>query len=438
MSRILVVDQQHRPLMPTTPARARLLLKKHKAAILRHFPLVLILKEVRPEAVVEPLRIKLDPGSKTSGIAVVNERTGEVVWAAELTHRSQQIHNALLKRAVARKGRRARKTRYRRARFQNRRRSAGWLAPSLLSRVLHLLTWVKRLQRWCPISAISQELVRFDPSALQEPGIQGQEYQRGTLFEAEVKEYLLTKWQHQCAYCSATQTRLEIDHVQPRSRGGSNRVSNLVIACRACNQAKADQPVEVFLVEKPQLLARIQAQLKTPLVDAAAVNSTRWRLYQELQALGLPIEVGTGGRTRWNRSRMALAKTHWIDAALVGPSTPGRVRLRHVRPWLIEATGRQSRQMVNVDAFGFPRGRPKGPGSVRGFKTGDLVHAVVTKGKKIGLYQGRVAIKTDGYFKITGHPFGMVEGIHVRYCTLLHRKEGYDYSIGGMALPPRV
>src|SRR5215469_6399350 len=92
MSRILVVDQERRPLMPTTPARARILLKGGKAAILRRFPLVLLLKEARPEAVVEPLHVKLDPGSKTSGIAVVNDQTAEVVWAAELTHRSSQVH----------------------------------------------------------------------------------------------------------------------------------------------------------------------------------------------------------------------------------------------------------------------------------------------------------------------------------------------------------
>src|SRR5258708_1939933 len=180
--------------------------------------MVLILREARPEARVEPLRVKLDPGSKTSGIAVVNDRTGEVVWAAELTHRSQEIRQALLKRAAARRGRRACHTRYRPARYQNRRRKPGWLAPSLLSRVLHLITWVKRLQRWCPACAISQELLRFDTPPLHNPEIEGQAYQRGTLFEAEVKEYLLLKWQHQCAYCSATNTRLEMDHLHPRPK----------------------------------------------------------------------------------------------------------------------------------------------------------------------------------------------------------------------------
>lgn len=437
MSRILVVDQERRPLMPTTPARARLLLKRRQAAILRRFPLVLMLKDARPEAVVEPLRVKLDPGSKTSGIAVVNNHTGEVVWAAELTHRSQQIHRALTRRRAVRRSRRHRTTRYRKPRWQNRRRSPGWLAPSLLSRVVHLMTWVKRLQRWCPLGAVSQELVRFDTAALHNPAIQGQEYQRGTLFEAEIKEYLLAKWQHQCAYCQASATRLEIDHVHPRAKGGSNRVSNLVIACRACNEAKADQSIEAFLADRPELLTRIQAQFQMPQADAAAVNSTRWRLYEELQSFGLPVEMGTGGRTRWNRTRLALPKTHWIDAAAVGASTPECLRTWHVRPWMIEATGRQVRRMVNVDEYGFPRGKAKGPSCVYGFKTGDLTRAYVTQGKKMGTYVGRVAVKSDGYFKISGK-HGMVEGIHARYCTPIHRKDGYSYSQGGAALPPQV
>src|SRR5260370_29688953 len=114
-----------------------------------------------------------------------------------------------------------------------------------------------------------------------------------------------------------------MDHVHPRWRGGSNRVSNLVIACQACNEAKADQPIEAFLANRPELLAHIQLQMKTPLADAAAVNSTRWRLYEELKALGLPIEVGTGGRTRWNRTKLALPKTHWIDAACVATPVMG-------------------------------------------------------------------------------------------------------------------
>ena len=91
MSRVLVLDQQRRPLMPCTPARARLLLKQNKAAVWRRYPFTLILRVARLDAIVQPLRLKIDPGSRTSGLAVTNDATGEVVWAAELTHRGEQV-----------------------------------------------------------------------------------------------------------------------------------------------------------------------------------------------------------------------------------------------------------------------------------------------------------------------------------------------------------
>ncbi len=205
MSRIFIVDQERRPLMPCTPARARILLKRGQAAILRRAPFVLILKESRPNALVRPMRVKLDPGSKTSGIAVVNDTTGEVLWAAELTHRSADIRQRLTSRRAVRRSRRDRKTRYRQARWQNRRRAVGWLAPSLVSRIFHLLTWVARLSHWCPVGALSQELVRFDTAALQDPSLEGSAYQRGTLFACELREYVLTRFDHRCVYCQRTE-----------------------------------------------------------------------------------------------------------------------------------------------------------------------------------------------------------------------------------------
>ncbi len=437
MSRVLVVDAVRRPLMPTTPARARILLKTGRAAVLRRFPFILILKEAKPEAVVQPLRLKLDPGAKTTGLAVVNDASGEVVWAAEITHRGDQVHNALIKRALVRRGRRQRHTQYRQARFANRRRPKGWLAPSLLSRVHNVLTWVSRLRRFCPIGAISYELVRFDMALLQNPNIEGIAYQRGTLWGTEVRQYLLAKWEHQCAYCSATGLPLEIDHVVPQSRGGSNRVANLVMACRACNLAKGDKPLEDFLADRPKVLARVQAQRKAPLKDAAVVNSTRWALHERLGALGLPLETGSGGLTKWNRQSRELPKGHWIDAACCGPSTPPVLRLQTVRPWLIEAKGRQARQMVNVDHLGFPRSKPKGPSRVRGFRTGDLVKAVVPPhlGAK-GVHIGRVLVRTRGIFDMeTRH--GRVKDIPVRYCHSLHQNDGYVYQLGA-ALPPHA
>lgn len=308
MSRVLIVDAQRRPLMPCTPARARLLLKKQKAAVLRRFPFVLILKETKQEPVVHPLRFKLDPGSKTTGLVVVNDASGEVVWAAEITHRGDQVQKNLMTRRSVRRRRRQRHTRLRQARWRNRRRPKGWLPPSLRSRIQNVLTWVVRLSRICPIGAISFELVRFDMQLLQNPSIESVQYQRGTLWGMEVRQYLLAKWEHRCAYCTATGLPLEIDHVVPQSHGGSDRVANLVIACRACNLAKGDKLLEDFLADRPELLAHVQAQRKAPLKDAALVNSTRWAIHERLQVLGLPMEIGSGGLTKWNRQYRALPK----------------------------------------------------------------------------------------------------------------------------------
>jgi 5-methylcytosine-specific restriction endonuclease McrA len=289
MSRVLVVSSERRPLAPCTPARARWLLTQKKAAVLRRYPFTIVLTEQPSGTVVPVLRAKIDPGSKTTGIALVNDATQQVVWAAEVQHRAQLVKQGLDKRRRCRRSRRLRHTRYREPRFQNRRRPVGWLAPSLDSRVQNIVTWIQRLQRVCPLGAISLELVRFDMQLLQNAEISGVAYQQGELAGYEVREYLLEKFQRRCAYCGQSDIPLEIEHIVPRSRGGSDRGSNLTIACHACNQTKGDRTGEEF--GHPN----IQKQAKAPLNDAAAVNSTRWALYHRLRAIALAVETSSGG-----------------------------------------------------------------------------------------------------------------------------------------------
>jgi len=423
MSRVLIVDQQRRPLMPCTPARARLLLKQKKAAVLRRCPFTLILHESRPEAVVQPLRLKIDPGSKVSGLALVNDTSGEVVWAAEVTHRGGQVHKDLQKRAGVRRGRRQRHTWYRPARYLNRRRPKGWLPPSLESRVQNVETWTQRLIFWAPVGSLSYEAVRFDTQALQNPEIEGTQYQHGTLAGLEVKEYLLLKWGQRCAYCEKRGLPLQVEHIIPKIRGGSNRVTNLTLACEQCNGKKGNQTAEEFG------FPHIQAQAKAPLKDAAAVNSTRRVLHQRLMRTGLPIEASSGGHTKWNRGERDIAKTHWLDAANVGPSTPARLLFQHVRPWLIEANRRQDRQLCLVNALGFPRSKPKKKSPKHDFRTGDIVRAVVPAHlENPGIYVGRMAAKASGAFTITTKQ-RKVSDIGYRYCTRLQHTDGYSYLI---------
>ncbi|MEQ9356198.1 RNA-guided endonuclease IscB [Coleofasciculus sp. F4-SAH-05] len=427
MSKVFVLDTNKQPLNPVHPGRARMLLSQGKAAVFRRYPFTVILKQEVLNPKIEPLRVKIDPGAKTTGLALINDNTGEVVWVAELQHRGLQIRDALTSRRQLRRSRRNRKTRYRKPRFLNRTRPQGWLPPSLNSRVANILTWVKRLSSLSQITAISQELVRFDTQQMQDAEISGVGYQQGTLFCYEVREFLLEKWNRTCAYCGAKNTPVEIEHIQPRSKGGSNRVGNLCLACVPCNQKKGSQDIKDFLIGKPDLLKRILAQAKRPLADTAAVNATRWNLYENLQKTGLPVEVGTGGRTKYNRTIRGLEKTHYWDAVCVGASTPEQLITSGVKPLLIAAKGHGTRQQCRTDKFGFPVRYCSRTKFHKGFQTGDIVKAVVTSGKKIGTYLGRVATRATGSFNISTLD-GLVQGISHKYCTHIHKKDGYSYA----------
>jgi 5-methylcytosine-specific restriction endonuclease McrA len=427
MQRVFVLDTNKRPLTPCRPARARQLLSEGKAAVFRRYPFTIILKAAKPEAVAAPVRVKIDPGAKTTGLALVSECSGEVMFAAELTHRGAAIRDNLTARRTIRHGRRSRKTRYRKARFLNRAKSKGWLAPSLQHRVETVMTWVERFRRFAPIATISQELVRFDMQAMQNLEISGVGYQQGELAGFEIREALLEKWGRACAYCGVCDVPLQVEHIHPKARGGSNRFSNLTLACEDCNQRKGALPVEVFLADRPQVLAWIKAQARKPLDAAAAVNATRWALHARLKATGLPVETGSGVRTKFNRTRLDLPKAHWIDAACVGASGSAVHANPETKPLAIKATGHGKRQMCGTDKFGFPIRHRTNKVVHFGFRTGDMVKAVVTKGKKTGVHKGRVLCRATGSFDIATIN-GRVAGVSHKYFSHTHRKDGYAYA----------
>jgi 5-methylcytosine-specific restriction endonuclease McrA len=435
MSKVFVLDTKKYLLNPIHPGRARILLSSGKAAVWKRFPFTIILKSEVQVPHLEPLRVKVDPGSKVTGLALVNDASGEVVFAAEVTHRGQEIKKALDQRRSVRHSRRHRHMRYRKPRFENRRRRDGWLAPSLQSRIQNVLTWVERLLRLCPITAISQELVAFDMQQMENPEIADVEYQQGTLAGYETRQYLLEKWERQCAYCGAKEVPLQVEHITPRAKGGTNRISNLCLACEPCNIAKGTQDIRVFLARRPDLLQSVLAQAKASLKDAAAVNITRWVLYQRLTTLGLPVECGSGGLTKYNRIARGLEKAHWIDAANIGQSTPPSLQVTGVIPLLVTANGHGSRQMCRMNKYGFPRTSPKQAKQVKGFQTGDIVRAVVPSGVKSGTYVGRIAVRSSGSFNITTC-LGTIQGISHRHCTMLHHCDGYSYQKGGRHSSP--
>jgi hypothetical protein len=155
---------------------------------------------------------------------------------------------------------------------------------------------------------------------MENPEVCGVEYQQGTLMGYEVKEYLLEKWDRKCTYCGKQDVPLEIEHIDAKSNGGSHRVSNLCLACHHCNQAKGNSCIEVFLKDKPEVLASILKQAKASLKDAAAINATRWKLWETPKATGLPVETGSGGAYEMEPDSFRVAEDPLAGCRMCGRS----------------------------------------------------------------------------------------------------------------------
>jgi 5-methylcytosine-specific restriction endonuclease McrA len=421
---VFLIDSSKAPMNPIHPAHASELMKKGKAAVFRMYPFTLILKRVVSNIVTYPLSLRIDPGSKFTGVSLVNNRD-EVVWGMELQHRGAAIQDALETRKGVRRGRRARHTRYRQARFLNRKRPEGWLAPSLMHRVLTIETWVKRLIKFSPVAEIRQELVRFNLQQLENPEISGIEYQQGELAGYEVREYLLNKWGRKCTYCGVENVQLQVEHIHPKAKGGSNRISNLCLACEECNQKKGTQDIKDFLVKKPELLKKILSSAKRPLKDAAAVNSTRWKLFEVLKQTGLSVSTGSGGLTKFNRTRLELPKTHWLDAACVGVVNALLVLTTKILS--VKARGHGCRRMTRINKYGFPCTEAKQ--IFDHISTGDFVKATLQKDRKnvmAGTYIGRVKTPTPKGCEV------VINGFRVGFSTMqdievIHHSDGFSY-----------
>ena len=286
---------------------------------------------------------------------------------------------------------------------------------------------IYRLATRCPITEASVEIVKFDTQQMVNPEISGTEYQQGELAGYEVREYLLEKWHRTCAYCDAQNVPLQVEHIIPKAKGGSDRVSNLTLACQPCNQKKGSQPIEAFLKNKPELVKKIKAQAKSPLKDAAAVNASRWALKNRLDKRW-PTAFGSGGRTKFNRTRQHYPKDHWIDAACVGLSGEQVTIRAGMTPLIITAKGRGKHQVVRTNKYGFPCAKAGRIKRVKGINTGDIVNITLTRGKYAGVYRGiRInSVQSIGYimFKTT---IGIASA-KAELATVVQRNDGFEYT----------
>lgn len=433
---VFVLSKNKKPLMPCSEKRARILLSKKQAVVHQFYPFTIRLKKEAGSA-RQPIQVKLDPGSRFTGIALVLDLPAlmRTLCLFELQHRGYQISEALTQRRGFRR-RRRNQLRYRQPRFNNRTRREGWLPPSVQHRIDTTLSLLNKLQRLCPITLIAFERVRFDMQKMMNPDIQGKEYQQGTLFQYEVREYLLALHQHTCAYCQgeSKDAILEVEHKHPKAQGGTNSLQNLVIACQTCNQHKGNRTLSEWLNKlKNTKLDKIRRENISKIIggkvfrlkDAAAVNACRNQLFRSLQQYSLPVAQGIGAQTKFNRTQAKIPKSHALDALCVGNIT------KKIEKWqkptlVIKTMGRGSYQRTRLNQYGFPRGYLQRKKYYFGFQTGDLVVANVPKGKKTGVYFGRVAVRDSGWFNIQTAT-EVIQGISYKNCILRQRNTGANY-----------
>jgi len=319
---IYVLAPSGNPLMPThRHNKVWYWLRTGLAEVVRREPFTIRLK-CAPAEYTQAVSVGVDTGSQTAGVAAIANE--EVVYQAEVQLRTD-ISRKLLARKQYRRNRRSRKTRYRAVRFANRRRSRGWLPPSVRSKAKATLKAVVFVASLLPVTRVKVEVGRFDTQKMQDPDIVGIQYQQGQLQGYLVREYVLQKWQRRCSYCGASGIPLQLEHIVPKARGGSNRVTNLALACEPCNTRKGKQTAAEFGYPE------IQAQARVPLRDAAHVSSVKTALVSALgEQFGVErIVITYGYETKYKRIQVLdLPKSHTNDAVAIACRMGEVIKLR--------------------------------------------------------------------------------------------------------------
>jgi hypothetical protein len=309
---VYVLAADRTPLMPCTPVIARLLLKDGKAKVIRRTPFTIKLLARAEESYTQPLTLGVDTGSSVIGSAVADQN-GHVLYLSEVEVRND-IAQRMKERAVSRRHRRQRKTRYRPARWLNRRNSikTGRFSPTMRSKIEAHMREIRFVKCLLPITSLVVETGTFDPHALKCPEVLGNKwlYQRGINYGyANTKAYVLTRDTYTCQKCQgkSRDRRLEVHHIVFRSEQGSDEESNLLTLCKTCHDS----------LHEGKITLQQQGKKKGMLLHATQMNSIRLQLLRLLQA-----EETWGFVTKEHRQLWDMPKAHVFDAAVI--ATRGR------------------------------------------------------------------------------------------------------------------
>lgn len=420
-NRVFVINKHGKSLMPCKPRKARLLLKNKQAKVVNKYPFTIKLL-VGSRGYAQETHLGVDTGQRHIGLAVTNQ--SQVLYQAEVELR-QDVHKLLYKRKIYRRSKRNRKTRYRQPRFNNRvhgKRDSNWLPPSTNQKVNHNINWINKLLGVLPKCKLFIEVGKFDIAKVINPNIHGKEYQEGNLYNwLNRKHYVLARDNYTCQLCKRKSTsknnlKLVAHHLIYRSKGGSDRVSNLITLCTDCHTAINHKPGHVlydwYLKQK---------QVTHSYSGATFMNILRRRLFKAFPQ----AEFSYGYQTVVKRKNLFLPKGHFTDAIAISgiqhiSVMPKQVvmiqQFRKKKRSLQDVNPKKGRKRKNTTAKRNWKNTKESHGialndyvHVRNSNLTGYVNGFANKGYHVYLKDG-----FDNYLAINGRPY-----IKTRDCQLI-------------------
>lgn len=353
---VYVLNMENKPLMPTTPARARKMLRDGKATVIQRAPFTIKLT-VRTKKYTQPIILGIDAGSKTVGVSASTEK--EELYASEITLRND-IVGLLSDKRQYRRNRRNR-LRYRKPRFLNRKKEKGWVAPSIQHKINSHQRIVEDIHKILPISKIIVEVASFDIQKIKNPDIGGEEYQQGEqLGFWNVREYVFFRDGHQCQHCKGkTKDKiLNVHHIESRKTGG-DAPTNLITLCETCHSKYHDGRIELK-VKRGQSFR-----------DSALMGIMRWAFYNKLKEMYSDVFLTYGYITKNIRINHKLEKNHATDAYCISGNMEAK---RASTQYSQKFVRKNNRSLHKANMLkGGNRKDNKAPYAVHGFRLFDKV-----------------------------------------------------------------
>ena len=343
---VFIINKHGEKLMPCKQSKARKLLKQNKAKIIKYNPFTIQLL-YGSSGYKQDVSVGVDLGAKYIGVAIQSQN--KVIAKGEIELR-QDIKSNLDSKRIYRKSRRSRKTRYRQARFLNRvsSKKEGWLPPSIQSRIDNTFFWIDTFCSLLPDAKLNIEVGKFDVQKMMNPEIQGAEYQQGEMFGFyDIRYFVFSRDNYTCQVCKKSKDKiLNTHHIIYRSKGGSNRPSNLITVCTECHTSenhKEGNTLWKWMIDKKKA-----SRYK----EAPFMNSLRRRVFAKYPNANIVY----GSWTTPKRKKIGLEKEHYNDALIISGIESNfidKTRLFKIKQFrkkkrsLHEATARKGRKEPN-------------------------------------------------------------------------------------------